>query len=318
MEYMSDKNICTLVIGGGGFIGSPLVRLLANAGRKVTVLGRRKQAEISLQEGIAYVQGDFANLELIRRLLDDHDEVINLAYASKPNTSFANPIADLQDNLQATVQLFLEVATRGLKLIVISSGGTVYGQTENASLSENDPTRPISPYGLTKLTIEHYAHLYAATMGLQYICLRIANAYGIGQEPHAGQGFISTAIALSAHGKPITIFGDGQVIRDYVYVDDVAKAICLALVNGKHSQTYNIGSGIGRSINDVVALLAPIMKDLGHDVACEYLPERPFDVRRNVLNCSKAKRDLGWSASTDFVDGLTWSRDWILGGCNVK
>jgi UDP-glucose 4-epimerase len=318
MAYMSDKKIRTLVIGGGGFIGLPLIRQLSGLGRKVTVLGRRNQLNITLPRDISYVQGDFSNLELIRQLLDDHDEVINLAYASKPNTSFANPIADLQDNLLATVQLFLEVASRGLKLVVISSGGTVYGQTESALLSEDDPTRPISPYGLTKLTIEHYAHLYAVTKGLKYICLRIANAYGVGQEPQTGQGFISTAIALSLQGKPLSVFGDGQIIRDYVYVDDVADAICRALINGRESQTYNIGSGMGRSINDVITTLTPIMRELGYDVVCNYLPERPFDVRRNVLSCSRAHQDFGWSINTDFIDGLRWTRDWILGSFNAR
>ena len=312
MDLMIGRNIRTLVIGGGGFIGRSLVCKLANMGKEVTILGRREPIGLDLSEYVNYIQGDFADVELISKLLDNHEEIINLAYASKPNTSYDNPIADLHDNLTATIKLFLEVAVRGLNLIVVSSGGTVYGQTEAFSLSESDPTWPISPYGLTKLTIEHYAHLYAVTKGLRYTCLRIANAYGVGQEPFVGQGFISTAMALSMQGRPIKIFGNGDVVRDYVYVDDVAQAICLALLRDKNSGTYNIGSGKGRSIQEILATLEPIMGEIGCGLACEYLPERSFDVRRNVLNCSKAHDELGWAAATEFNLGLRRTRDWML------
>jgi UDP-glucose 4-epimerase len=306
------RAIRTLVIGGGGFIGRSLARKLVNMGREVTILGRRNVTGFYFPEHVNYVQGDFADAVLISKLLDNHEEVINLAYASKPNTSFDNPIADLQDNLTATVQLYLEVANRSINLIVVSSGGTVYGQTEAPSLSEGDPTWPISPYGLTKLTIEHYAHLFAVTKGLRYTCLRIANAYGVGQEPFTGQGFIPTAIALSAQGKPIKIFGTGDVVRDYIYVDDVAQAICLALSKGKNSNTYNIGSGRGASIREIISILKPLMNEVGYDVACEYLPGRAFDVRRNILNCSKARAELGWIDTIEFIQGLRLTRDWIL------
>jgi UDP-glucose 4-epimerase len=311
---MIKRGVRILVIGGGGFIGRALSLKLSNMGRKITILGRREAAYLSLPENTNYVRGDFADTDLVRRLLDNHEEIINLAYASTPNTLFDNPIADLQVNLAATIQLFLEVAVRGLNLIVVSSGGTVYGQTEASLLSESDPTWPISPYGINKLTIEHYAHLYAVTKGLRYTCLRIANAYGAGQEPFTGQGLISTAIASSAQGKAITIFGDGGAIRDYIYVDDIAEAICLSLSNGKRSNTYNIGSGRGRSINEVMSILEPLMNEVGYHISCEYMPERSFDVRRNILNCSKAHTDFGWSANTDFIKGLRLTRDWILEG----
>jgi len=311
---MIKKGVRTLVIGGGGFIGRALSLKLSNIGREITILGRRDPTYLSLPENTNYVRGDFADTDLIRKLLDNHEEIINLAYASTPNTLFDNPIADLQVNLPATIQLFLEVAVRGLNLIVVSSGGTVYGQTEASSLSEGDPTWPISPYGITKLTIEYYAHLYAVTKDLRYTCLRLANAYGVGQEPFTGQGLISTAIAFSAQGKAITIFGDGGAIRDYIYVDDIAEAICLSLSKGKSSNTYNIGSGRGRSIKEIMSILEPLMNEVGYHIAYEYIPERSFDVRKNILNCSKAHTDFGWSATTDFIKGLRLTRDWILEG----
>jgi UDP-glucose 4-epimerase len=121
--------------------------------------------------------------------------VIHLAYATVPNTSFDNPLADLLQNLPPTVELFSKVAERSGRLILVSSGGTVYGQAVQLPILENHPTNPISPYGVTKLTLEKYAHLYAVTKSLKVICVRPGNAYGVGQYPYIGQGFVSTAMA---------------------------------------------------------------------------------------------------------------------------
>ena len=112
-----------------------------------------------------------------------------------PNTSFDNPLSDLLQNLPPTVQLFSEAADRGVKLVLVSSGGTVYGEAIKLPICETHPTKPISPYGVTKRTLENYAYLYAATHGLKFVCVRPANAYGVGQRAFVGQGFISTAMA---------------------------------------------------------------------------------------------------------------------------
>lgn len=154
------------MIGGGGFIGSHLVPRLLAAARKVTVLGRRAAPQHALPVGSTYVTGDFGNADLIRSLLESHDEVIHLAYATVPNTSFDNPLGDLLENLPATVQLFTEAAARGCRLVLLSSGGTVYGEGLTLPIAEDHPTLPISPYGVTKLTLEKYAYLYSVTHGL--------------------------------------------------------------------------------------------------------------------------------------------------------
>jgi UDP-glucose 4-epimerase len=153
----------TLVIGGAGYIGSHLTEQLLATGRKVTVLGRSLVPTNALPNGVNYIAGDFGQHQLITELLDKHEEVIHLAYATVPNTSFENPLADLLQNLPPTVQLFSEIADRGIKLVLVSSGGTVYGEAEKLPISETHPTKPISPYGVTKLTLENYAYLYAAT-----------------------------------------------------------------------------------------------------------------------------------------------------------
>lgn len=301
----------TLVIGGAGYIGAHLVHKLVDTGRRVTVLGRRTLPAYPLPQGVAYVSGDFAQLDLISGLLDRHQEVIDLAYASVPNTSFENPLADLLQNLPPMVQLFPAVAARGGKLLLVSSGGTVYGEASKLPIDENHPTKPISPYGVTKLTVENYAHLYAKTHGLQFVCLRPANAYGVGQRPHVGQGFISTAMASAMRGVPIKIFGPIGTVRDYLYVSDLADGIVRALEKGRRLETYNLGSGVGLSNLDVIQAMAPIMKRLGQAVHVEHLPERAFDVKANVLDSTKLLSDTGWQPEVDFDKGLHLTCEWL-------
>ena len=177
------QGLSALLIGGGGYIGSHLVPMLKASGRQVTVLGRRAQPAYSLPADVAYVEGDFADKTLLCRLLDIHQEVIHLAYATVPNTSYDDPMIDLRQNLCPAITLFTELAARNGRLLLVSSGGTVYGNALLVPISEGHPTQPISPYGVTKLTLERYANFYAVTRGLQYVCVRPANAYGVGQRP---------------------------------------------------------------------------------------------------------------------------------------
>ena len=308
---MKSKPLNTLVIGGAGYIGAHLISQLVATGRQVTVLGRSVTHQNNFPEGVAYVAGDFAKLELISQLLDEHQEVIHLAYATVPNTSFENPLADLLQNLPPTVQLFSEAADRGVKLVLVSSGGTVYGEAENFPIAETHSTKPISPYGVTKLTLENYAYLYAATHGLKFVCVRPANAYGVGQRPFTGQGFISTAMASIMSCMPIKIFGLHGTIRDYIYVSDLASGIVSALKAGLYSETYNIGSGIGLSNLDVLASLTPIMNRKGYNINIEHQPERLFDVHINVLDSSKLQVHTGWRPQVGFDDGLRRTYDWL-------
>lgn len=303
-----------LVIGGAGYIGTYLVPMLMASGRHVTVLGRSHAPRYTLPEGVAYVADDFGRRDLICGLLDCHQEVIHLAYATVPNTSFENPLADLLQNLPPTVQLFSEVADRGGKLILVSSGGTVYGEAIKLPIREDHPTKPISPYGVTKLTLENYAHLYAVTHGLKFVCVRPANAYGVGQRPFVGQGFISTAIASVMHGQPIKIFGQNGTVRDYIYVSDLASGIVGALEHGHVSETYNLGSGLGLSNKEVTQILSPLMKQQGFEVLVEHLPERAFDVKANVLDSTKLQTHTGWKPKVDFGEGLRLTSEWLRSG----
>ncbi|MBA4381363.1 MAG: epimerase [Sideroxydans sp.] len=301
----------TLVIGGAGYIGTHLVEELVATGRRVTVLGRKSSPAYKLPKNVSYVAGDFAQLDLISQLLDQHREVIHLAYATVPNTSFENPLADLQQNLPPTVQLFSEVADRGGKLLLVSSGGTVYGEAQSLPIDERHPTKPISPYGVTKLTLENYAYLYAKTHDLKFVCVRPGNAYGVGQRPYIGQGFISTAMASAMKGEPIKIFGKTGTTRDYLYVRDLATGIVSALEKGRLSETYNLGSGVGRTNLDVVKTMLFITHETGREAIIEHLSERTFDVKANVLDSTKLSGDTGWQPSIDFEAGMRLTFEWL-------
>lgn len=301
----------TLVIGGAGYIGAHLVPMLVSTGRQVTVLGRKAAPMHELQEGAVYVEGDFGQAELLQRLLDRHQEVVHLAYATVPNTSYENPLADLLQNLPPTVQLFSEVAARGGKLVLVSSGGTVYGEAISLPMREDHPTRPISPYGVTKLTLENYAYLYSVTRGLNYVCVRPANAFGEGQRPFVGQGFISTAMASVMLGKPIRVFGRTGAVRDYIHVSDLAAGIAHALDKGRLSETYNIGTGHGMSTLDVVEAIRPLMQEIGCEINIEYLPERAFDVKANVLDYTRLQTQTGWEPQVGFSEGLRRTCEWL-------
>ena len=301
----------TLVIGGAGFIGTHLVSELLATGRTVTILDRRTDAIQELPRGADYIAGDFGQCELIRELLRNHEEVIHLAYTSVPKTSFENPFSDLLENLPPTVQLFAETADSGRKLLFVSSGGTVYGEAGTLPIREDHPTRPISPYGLTKLTLEGYAHLYAVTHGLKFVCVRPANAFGPGQKPFTGQGFIASAMTSMMRGLPVTVFGQRGTVRDYVYVGDLAAGIVSALEKGRPSEIYNLGSGVGRTNMDVIEAITPLLEGLAYKIRIEHLPERTFDVRANILDSGKLHKDTGWSPTTPFDKGLLRTREWL-------
>jgi UDP-glucose 4-epimerase len=300
---------CICVIGGTGFIGSYVVRALLNEGRKVVVVGRNEHPTRPLPEGVAYIPGDFGDKYFLRGVLRGVDEIVNLAYASVPKTSYDNPVQDIFDNLPPAVNLF-ETATRyGVsKVLMLSSGGVVYGHTEQFPINEMAPTSPISPYGITKLAVEKYAHMFHATQGLPVICVRPANAYGESQRPFVGQGFVATAIASVLAGQEITLFGENGTIRDYIHAEDIAAGIVAALNDGVPGEIYNIGSGTGRSNRDILDALTPLATEAGLDIRLSILPMRSFDVPVNILDSSKLHALTGWQPTVTFEDGIrrTW------------
>jgi UDP-glucose 4-epimerase len=306
--------LVTCVIGGGGFIGRAVVQeLLSHPDRQVVVVGREPAAP-HLPAAVRYVQNaSGATDKLLENLLASVDEVIDLAYATVPQTSFQNPVNDILVNLPEAVRLF-EHATRWSlrKFVWVSSGGTVYGHAQQLPITEEHPTNPVSPYGITKLAIEKYAHLYYQTAQLPVVCVRPSNAFGEGQRAYTGQGFVGTAIASILDGRTLSIFGEEGTIRDYLHVRDIARGIVAALVDGQPGHVYNMGSGVGFSNRQVLDLLAPLAQARALPVHIQTLPERPFDVKANILDSHKLHEHTSWTPALTFEEALRQTWEWYV------
>ncbi len=295
----------TVIIGGAGFIGRHLTQRLAEVGRKIVVIGRSERVPECIPEGCRYISGDYGNAHALSEILIPGCEVIDLAYSTVPKTSFDDPLYDLTSNLPSSVTLLQEAARIGVRrVVIVSSGGTVYGPVETLPISENHPTRPISPYGITKLAIDRYAMMYHRNEGLPVIVVRPANAYGEDQRSGTGQGFLAAAIHAILNGREIEIYGEQGTIRDYVYVSDVASGIMAALRNGHDGKIYNIGTGIGASNLEIVSILREFAERDGFTVRTKTLPPRQFDVEANVLDSSRLRNDAGWSPKIHLRNGI--------------
>lgn len=303
---------CCCVIGGTGFIGSFVVRALLKEGRKVIVVGRNELPTRPLPDNVEYNPGDFGDKYFLRGILRGVDEIIDLAYATVPKTIYENPVQDILENLPPAVN-FLEVASNFTldKVVLISSGGAIYGLTDKVPIDERHETNPISPYGITKLSVEKYARMFHATHDVPVVCVRPGNAYGETQKPFVGQGFIATAIASILAGQELCLLGESGTIRDYIHVEDIAYGIVAALLHGQPGDVYNIGSGEGRSNRDILDALQPLARAEGLEIELSTLPLRKFDVPINVLDSSKLRRNTGWEAQVPFSDGIKRTWNWF-------
>ena len=305
------RSLC-LVVGGAGFIGSHIVdELLAgNYSVRVFDLPRRERTNLAhVLDCVEVVEGDFTNSADIERALMDVNYVLHLAGTTLPQTSNENPIYDAESNLIGTLRMLQAAQVADVKKVIfISSGGTVYGVPEKIPITETHPTQPICAYGITKLAIEKYLHLYYRLYGLDYVVLRVSNPYGERQQSvGAQQGVVSVFIDCLQRGQPIKIWGDGSVARDFIYVQNVARAFVLALTSTSCQHVFNVGSGVMTSLNDLLSMLARIT---GIKPRVEYSPGRLTDVPNNVLDTTLIRTELGWSAITPLEVGLTRTWNW--------
>jgi len=301
------------VIGGDGFIGTWVVDRLVQRKKKVTIIDRNHEPTRIHPEAARYIVGDYGQKSFLKQALQDVDEIIHLAYSTVPKTSFEDPVEDIRNNLPATVTLLDVASSIGVdKFILMSSGGTVYGKVDEVPIPEDHPTNPISPYGITKLATEKYAMMFSELKGLPVICVRPGNAYGEGQKPFVGQGFVGTAIASVLKGQQVTVFGETGTIRDYIHVADIADGIIAVLEHGRANSCYNIGTGVGRSNKDILTAIAAFADATGLKLRVNTLPPRPFDVPANVLDSTKLINQTGWKISVSFEDGIKRTWDWFL------
>jgi UDP-glucose 4-epimerase len=310
--YGIGRRMKALVIGGNGFIGTHLVSALKKEGMDVRVFDRYPSKFAEPSSGVEYVTGDLGNHGALSEIVSGADWVFHLAYTTLPKTSNDDPVYDVRSNLIDTIQLLQECSKSGVrKVVFVSSGGTVYGVPKIVPVRETHPTDPFCSYGITKLAIEKYLHVFYHLSGLDYVVLRVSNPYGEGQNPHGKQGAIGVFLGRLAKGETINIWGDGEVVRDYIYIDDVVSALIAA---GKYSaadqepRVFNIGSGEGFSLNELIAEIRAVVDT---EVKVEYEPARALDVPVNVLDITLAKEKLAWHPTVDLCTGLNRTWKWV-------
>ena len=291
-----------LVVGGNGFIGTHLVDRLLDDGYPLKVYNRGRNRFRENPEGVEYVEGELGNHGLIREAVEGIEVVYHFVSTTLPKTSNDDPSYDVRSNLVDTIQLLEACVEAGVrKVIFASSGGTVYGPPKELPIPEDHPTHPISSYGITKLAIEKYLGLFRHLHGLDYVALRISNPYGPYQDPRGQQGAIGVFLHRIYNGEPVTIWGDGSVTRDYLYISDLVEALVLAAEIETQEKVINVGSGCGFSLNKLLACIAVVV---GEQPTVEYLPARALDVPENVLDITRARAALEWSPRTELEEGI--------------
>jgi len=300
-----------LVLGGNGFIGSHLVDKLLIEGHDVRVFDRREDLYRDPISSVEYVYADFGNRALLAEALGGRDTVFHLICTTVPKTSNDDPVFDVISNVVETINLLENCVERGIrKVVFLSSGGTVYGAPDSLPVTEDHPTNPECSYGITKLTIEKYLALFHLLYGLHYVVVRPSNPYGPRQNPRGIQGAISVFLGRIAEDKPIEIWGDGEVVRDYVFIDDLVDGIYRAATQTTISRILNLGSGEGRSLNMIVDVMR---RTIRKDVRVVYTTRRPFDVPKIYLDSRRASEELAWRPATPFEVGIQKSWEFIRG-----
>jgi len=308
-----------IVFGGGGFLGSHLCEELLASGYDVTIFEKSSanlQNIRQIADKIMIVRGDFNNSIDVQQALSGCDVIFHLISTTIPETSNDDPALDVQSNIVSTIRM-LEIASNlgCRKVVFFSSGGTVYGIPNSTPIQESHNTNPICSYGIQKLTIEKYLHLFHHLYGLDYNVLRVANPYGPRQSPHSGQGVIAAFIQRILHGEAVEVWGDGSVVRDYIYVTDVVKAAVSVVVYCGQQKIFNIGSGKGQSILDIIRSIESVVGD-AFDI--RYKGARAVDVPINILDITKAKEELAWRPSVGLMEGLSQTIDYLTGEKSVR
>jgi UDP-glucose 4-epimerase len=301
-----------LVTGGAGFIGSHVTDVFLDAGHEVWALddlssGRRE----NLRPEVKLVVADIRSADAARLVETERFEVMcHLAAQMDVRRSVADPRFDAEVNAGGFLNLLEAARKSGLRKVVFSStGGAIYGEQEVYPAPEAHPTRPVSPYGVSKASGELYLGYYRAQYGLQSVALRYANVYGPRQNPHGEAGVVAIFSERLLRGEPCTIYGTGQQTRDFVYGPDVARANLLAATRDVQGP-INIGTGIETDVNRLYALLA---KAAGSARPATHAPAKPGEQMRSSVDPSLAAKVLGWRPMVALEEGLQRTIGWFRG-----
>lgn len=302
-----------VILGGGGFIGSSIASRLLRDGHHVRIFDRTDNSlarGIPASERLEWVVGNVFDLAEVSAAIKGTDIIVHSVSSTLPKTSDDDPIFDVQSNLVGTLHILNAASKSGIKRIVfLSSGGTVYGNPAYIPVDEDHPTNPLVSYGITKLAIEKYLALYQNKYGIRTISLRVSNPYGEWQKSGRGQGAVGVFLESALAQNPIAIWGDGNVVRDFIYIGDVADAVVRSINYSGNFKVFNISSGVGTSLNMLLSIIGGV---LNVPLNIRYGENRIFDVPINILSNQLAVQELGWKPSVPLSEGVRRTAKWML------
>ncbi len=299
-----------LVTGGAGFIASHIVDAYIEMGHQVVIVdnlitGRKE----NVNKKATFIEMDIRDPEIERVIKEYKIDIINHHAAQMDvRKSVEDPIYNAEVNVLGALNILqLAVKYKIKKFIFASTGGAIYGEQDYFPADENHPLRPISPYGITKLTTEKYLYYYQHEFGLNYAILRYANVYGPRQNPHGEAGVVAIFTQRMLKGEEPVINGDGLQTRDFVYVGDVVRANRLALTDIQN-EIYNIGTGKETDVNTIFRILRD---NIDTNIPEKHGPAKPGEQRRSCLSYQKIKKDFGWNPTVSIEEGLKLTVDYF-------
>lgn len=302
-----------LVLGANGFIGSHLVDSLVEAGHSVRAFDRFSSGVVKFKESpkVEVMAADYLNRADLKEALKGVKYVFHFISTTTPVTAENDPVIDIETNIRMSVELFqLCVDAKVKRVLFASTGGAIYGASDHSiAHNENDPTFPVSPYAIGKLTIENYLRYFSTKFGLDYVVYRIANPYGERQPLRRKQGVIPIFLDQVRNDLPLTIYGNGGMVRDYIYVKDVADMICGVFERSHKYNTYNIGSGSGNTLNDIVGAIREVT---GKKVKTNHEPVPATFVDKVILDVSRFEDEFGIRPQTPLLEGIRATYEHIL------
>lgn len=302
----------TMVTGGAGFIGSVLVDRLLAEGHEVDVVDDFSSGSLANLAEARAAGGRALSIHQLDVRLPETSELVarrrpavlfHLAAQADVRRSVRDPVFDAEVNVLGTLRVLEGARAAGTERIVYAaSGGTLYGDPEadEIPINESHPQRPVAPYGVSKMSAIDYLFAYRELHALEFVALALANVYGPRQNPKGEAGVVAIFADALVHGRPVTVFGDGEQTRDYVYVDDTVDAFARAATRGG-GLVCNVGTGVETSVNDLYRMMAAAA---GVDSRPQRAPARPGELQRNALDPGRAAIHLGWKAWTPLADGV--------------
>lgn len=300
-----------LILGGNGFLGSHLVDKLCENHYNVRVFDRFSSgiSRFNPNANVEVFKGDFREINLNSEVFEDIDYLFHNISTTNPVTSRNDLIYDAKTNLLSTLNILDFANQNGIKRVFFSSsGGTVYGNQNKESYSELDPPLPIIPYGIIKYAIERYFKYYRETYGLDYVIFRYSNPYGPRQNFNNQQGVIPIFLHNILNNKPPCIWGNGNSIRDYIYIDDAIDATIQVLKSNLNNDVFNVGSGCGTSLNQLIRQMEIVTKK---SIIPKYLPANKSSINKVVLDIKKITKLTFWHPKTELIDGLEKTWEWL-------